>query len=359
MMSRTFALGAAFSVVLASAGLACSAASESLSFDGAPGSTDADAEAARAPNADQKPEFADSGAGAAAPPNTLESGILLVNATQEHSAFRVCPPSGAGRVSLSPMAPIPTALMPRSNVAGVDVGGAVALDPVPELAGLAEVLVIRVDATTKGKLGADVSCQKVACVQSGGECLGDTKVSRVRVLDPLGNPVSGAFSVPGRILALRDDSGKGLRFEAIAIESQALSGNKRMAVDYRNLSEFKGGVTFTAPNGKSIPIEQARSVIVDIGNDFTKETFTAGTYQASLFDIHQSSDPRVAIESFYASPGSFALILVGVATPPALEPERGLRFLAVPVTAPKRAPIPLPDAGGDATTDGEADAKTD
>jgi hypothetical protein len=359
MMSRTFALGAAFSVVLASVGLACSVASDSEALSAAPGSTDGDAEATRAPNADQKPEGADSGfGGAAAPPNTLESGILLVNATRRHSAFRVCPPSGSGRVSLSPIAPIPTALMPRSNLAGVDVGGAVALDPTAELNGFDEVLVLRVDSETKERLAEGLPCSKVACVQSGGKCLGDTKVARVKVLDPdSGTTVPNAFATPGRILALRDDGPQGLRFEAIPIQSQALTGTKRMAVDYRNLSEFKGAVTFTAPNGNSIPVEQARSVIVDIGNDFTKETFTAGTYQASLFDIHQSSDPRVAIESFYASPGSFALILVGVPTPPAAEPERGLRFLAVPVTAPKRVPAPLPDAGGDAG--GEADAKPD
>lgn len=359
MMSRPFALGAAFSVVLASAGLACSSASESLSFASEPGSTAADGEPERAPNSDQK--GADSGfGGATAPvPNTLESGILLVNATRGHSAFRVCPPSGEDTLSRSPIAPVPTSLMPRSNLAGVDVGGAVALDPVPEFAGLAEVLVIRVDAATKERLPADVSCKKVACVQNGGDCLGETKVSRVKVLDPLGNPVSGAFAAPGRILALRDDAGKGLRFEAIAIESQALAQGKRMAVDYRNLSDFTGEVSFATADGKSVAIPRAQPVIVDIGKDFTKETFTAGAYQASLFDIHQSSDPRVAIESFYASPGSFALILVGVGAPPASEPERGLRFLAVPVTAPKRVPTPLPDAGGDATTGGEADAKTD
>ena len=359
MMSRPYALGAAFSVVLASAGLACSASSESLSFVAAPGSTGADAEAARAPNSDQKPEFADAGAGAATPPNTLESGILLVNATRGHSAFRVCPPSGEDTLSRSPIAPVPTSLMPRSNLAGVDVGGAVALDPVGELANLDTMLVLRVDSETKERLAEGLPCSKVACVQSGGKCLGAGKVARVPVVDSIGNRVSSAFSSPGNILALRDDGPQGLRFEAIPIQSQALSQGKRMAVDYRNLSEFKGGVTFTAPNGNSVPVEQARNVIVDIGNDFTKETFTAGAYQASLFDIHQSSDPRVAIESFYASPGSFALILVGVATPPAAEPERGLRFLAVPVTAPKRVPTPLPDAGGDATTGGEADAKTD
>lgn len=357
MMSRPLALGAAFSVVLASAGLACSAASESLSFESAPGSTDADAEATRAPNSDQKPEFADSGAGAAAPPNTLESGILLVNATRGHSAFRVCPPSGEDTLSRSPIAPVPTSLMPRSNLAGVDVGGAVALDPVAELDNLDTMLVLRVDSETKERLAEGLPCSKVACIQSGGKCLGAGKVARVPVLDSSGNRVSSAFSSPGRILALRDDGPQGLRFEAIPIQSQALSQGKRMAVDYRNLSGFKGAVTFTGPEGKAVSVEEAKPVTVDIGKDFTKETFTAGAYQASLFDIHQSSDPRVAIESFYASPGSFALILVGVPTPPAGEPERGLRFLAVPVTAPKRVPVPLPDAGGDAG--GEADAKPD
>ena len=111
------------------------------------------------------------------------------------------------------------------------------------------------------RLAEGLPCSKVACVQSGGKCLGAGKVARVPVVDSLGQPVVSAFSSPGNILALRDDGPRGLRFEAIPIQSQALSGTKRMAVDYRNLSEFKGGVTFTGPNGNTIPVEPARNVI--------------------------------------------------------------------------------------------------
>mgnify|MGYP007071098480 CR=1 FL=1 len=54
-------------------------------------------------------------------------GIVLANATQSFAAFRLCkaPQGSQDSLSTSASRPVPTALMPRANVSGVDVASAV------------------------------------------------------------------------------------------------------------------------------------------------------------------------------------------------------------------------------------------
>jgi len=317
----------------------------------------------QAPDASQK-ELNDTASDAAptgavtlpqAPP-ALDDGLLLVNATRAFPAFRVCPPDGStGVLSTSNSKPIPTTLMPRSSLAGVDINGASRIDPQPEFAESDDVVVLIIDDSTKGNSAIESgSCGALACTQTGANCLGSSKLFRVPVRDAKTNASQkGAFASKGRILALRDDGGP-LRFEVLTISNEASANASELRVDYRNLSDYKGPVTYLERAGASPKLmQEATPELVKYNrNDYGASQFRTTGYSASLVDIQQASDPRVPIDSFFRSPGSFALILVG--TTGDAGPERSLRFLAVPVTAPKV--VTITDGGtNDAASDGGTD----
>ena len=283
---------------------------------------------------------ADTGARGATAPNAppkLDDGLLLVNATRAFSAFRVCPATGSGLASTSLSRPIPTTLMPESSLAGVDINGAARIDPQVEFGNADEVVLLAIDDDTKVKDPlTTASCRALACVQNGGGCLGAAKVFRVPVRDPATKAkVAGAFSGRGKVLALRDDGE--LRFEVFPIANRPSTNAAQLGVELRNLSDFKGDVTYLSQADAKPVVFQGASASgdVDLTRNYSVARFTAGQYSATLLDIQQASDPRVPIDTFYKSPGSFALLLLGASATDA-SPGRPLRFLAVPVTAPNQ-----------------------
>ena len=149
------------------------------------------------------------------PPLPSTPGVFLVNGSASFPAFRVCKVDGQGAVLSTSLAqPIPTAIMPRSSLAAVDVLGAVRISPSAEIGADAEVIVLAIDDTSKSNpLLASGSCIALACPQAGGGCLGAERLRRVPIFDR-GTKVAhpGAFSEPGAIVVLRDDA-RGLRFE--------------------------------------------------------------------------------------------------------------------------------------------------
>ena len=338
-------------MVAALASAHCGSASESLTTGaGTPASANTPREKEVPQESADFRNGADAGAGASAttspppfatPPAVLEDGLLLVNATTTFPAFRVCPPEGEGKLSTSPTKPVPTSLMPRSSLAGVDINGATRIDPQPEFAGVSDVVVLAIDDTTKQNPAlANGTCRALACTLSGGNCMAPTKLFRVPVRDGQGAAVPGAFNSRGRILALRETGG--LHFEVLTIQSLSSTGSSQLRVDYRNLSTFKGEVRyFREQTGPGEVSPENGQKIISLNRNYSVARFTANTHVASLLDIQQDSDPRVPIDSFYLSPGSFALLLVGQSAP--TDPDRGLRFLAVPVSTRPR----IADAGTD------------
>jgi hypothetical protein len=344
-------------------GVHCSA-SESVATAFGPQKTTTDS----GPSNDEAGDFADSGAVTAPTPGEarLDSATLLVNATNRFAAFRICPvsPEPDAVFSESTSQPLPTALMPRSNLPGVDINGAARIAVQPEYAGASEVLVFAVDKDTKlNPAIATASCRALACPGPGGDCVGSASLRRVPLVASGGN-ASGALAQGGKIVALRDEpDGTNLRFEVISVTNVPSRQASSLLVELRNLSDFKGEITYRKEKS-SAPVVVSSGAIIPVGASFVDSAFSAGTYTSSLATIHQDSDPRVSIESFYASPGSFALLLVGQK---AATDERSLRFLAVPLTAVvEDAGVPLPADGG-VTTDGappstdagSADAKAD
>ena len=343
-MSIPFKLGrTVFLGLVLLAGLHCGAASSDATANAEvfPGSTpDADRKTEEPPEAGVAPTLGD----AAPPPDFLESGILLVNASDSFPAFRICPitKNEIGNFSSSQSVPIPTKLMPRSNLAGVGVGGATTLEAQSDFAGDSEVLLLKIDDTTKNKADqlATESCRALACTEVGGSCLGAGNVVRVPLVDSARNAVPGALASPGNILALRGE-GSSLRLEVLSVDNFADKSAASLTVKFRNLSSFVGPVTYTSATGSATPLTASTAIDLDpTDTGFVTSKFTAGGYNATLSDVHQNSDPRAAITDFYSSPGAFALVLVGSEAD--VGADRKLRFLAVPVTAPK---LPPPDAG--------------
>lgn len=344
-MSISFKSGrSAFLALLLFGGLHCGGAAsadlapfaEATGNTQEPGTTRGDA----ADAGDTPPQVADAGPTA----DFLESGILLVNASDTFPAFRICPVTKdeAGSFSSSPSVPIPTKLMPRSNLAGVGVGGAATIVAQREFAGDSEVLLLKIDDTTKNKADqlATESCRALACTEVGGSCLGAGNVVRVPLVDAARNAVPGALASPGNILALRGE-GSSLRLEVLSVDNFADNSAASLTVKFRNLSSFVGPVTYTSATGTATPLTASTAIDLDpTDTGFVTSKFTAGGYVATLSDVHQNSDPRAAITDFYSSPGAFALVLVGSEAD--VGADRKLRFLAVPVTAPK---LPPPDAG--------------
>lgn len=345
-MSIPFKLGRTFSLgLLLLAGLHCgsaasdsSASNEAKDFTPTAGGTDVPPYTAPA----------DSGVRTETPvpvPDSLESGILLVNASDSFPAFRICPVTQGepGNFSSSANVPIPTKLMPRSNLAGVGVGGAATIDAQRDFAGESEVLLLRIDDTTKNKAEqlATESCRALACTEVGGSCLGAGNVVRVPLVDTDRNAFPGALASPGKILALRGE-GPTLRLEVIPVANVADDRSSgKLTVKLHNLSTYVGPITYTSAEGDTTPLAPSTAIDVGTGDTgFVTAKFTAGGYVATLSDVHQNSDPRTVITDFYSSPGAFALVLVGSEAD--VGADRKLRFLAVPVTAPKPPPA---DAG--------------
>lgn len=337
-LGRTVSLGLVFL-----AGLHCGSSSEATSATDSKESVPSSSGAGGTPNfgADAGPE---TDVVPPAPVQSLTSGILLVNGSDSFPAFRICPitKNETGDFSSSSSVPIPTKLMPRSNLAGVGVAGAATIDAQPDYAGDSEVLLLKIDDTTKNKAEqlATESCRALACTEVGGSCLGAANIARVPLVDSARNAVPGALARAGTILALRGE-GSSLRLEVIPVDNSATADTSKLTVKLRNLSTYVGPITYTAADGTATPLSD--STEISLGTDataFLTSKFRAGGYEATLSDVHQSSDPRTLISDFYSSPGAFALVLVGSEAD--VGADRKLRFLAVPVTAPKPPPA---DAG--------------
>lgn len=274
--------------------------------------------------------------------------IVLVHASRSFPAFRICPASSepSALVSRAVEPPYPTARMPGSSLAGVDVSGAVALPPL--VGDVSEVVLIPLDADTKSNpLLERGSCRSLVCGGSGGRCIAPAKLRRVAARTALGEPDERAFSRPSTVLVLRDDpSTPG----AVYFESRpALRGERdtpepgKISFLFDNFSDHQGAVTFTG-GGQSQGLTSGSEVTAK-GPAWETTTFKAGSFEASLVDVHRASDVGNDIDAFYSRRVYYGLFLLGLSTPPVGDEGRALRLVAFPL--PPASSTTTPDAGID------------
>lgn len=281
--------------------------------------------------------------------------IVLVHASRSFPAFRLCPASGepSALVSRAIEPPYPTARMPGSSLAGVDVSGAVALPPL--VGDVSEVVLVPLDADTKSNpLLERGSCRALVCGGSGGRCIPPSKLRRVAARTVRGEPDPDAFSRPSTVLVLRDDPSTpgAVYFESRPAPRSAQETREQDKVSFLfdNFSDFSEAVTF-AGGGGSQALTSGSEIAVR-GQAWEAITFKAGPLEASLVDVHRASDVGTDISAFYSRPAYYGLFLLGLTTPPVGEEGRALRLVAFPL-AP--ASSTAPDAGvDDAGLDGGA-----
>ncbi len=253
------------------------------------------------------------------PPPPPPVGVLLVHAHATLPAFRVCPAAPgatpAAPLSADPSAPIPSTLMPRSNLAGVDVQSAVFMAKDPGYDSVRKIVLVLLNEATKGNEGlVSGACSSVACGGTG--CVGS---ANLRLVDL---PDEGLFGKDGTILTLTGASDTDLRFTTGKMVASDGGGPGRLSAQLVNESTFRGGVTLRS-QGTAVPVDPgaARSLTYA---DFGAEV-VAGTHRQSLLDLYEGAAPSKPPAAFYAPP--LALVLVGAAAGP-----RPLKFLAVPLT---------------------------
>jgi len=298
--------------------------------------------------------FADSGAAEAKPRPPKPSvpstpGVFLVNGSSSFPAFRVCKSDGQGAVLSTSLAqPVPTAIMPRSSLAAVDVLGAVRIEPSAEIGADAEVIVLAIDDTSKSNPQLPTgSCIALACPQAGAACLGAERLRRVAIVDRgTKRPHPGAFAEPGAILVLRDDAGD-LRFEVERANAVPPGLEGDLDVDFHNLSnDLQGAATYSNRGGAADqPSSSPIATSFALPKNYSLATVRFEKHEESLADIHDFSEPRVPIDTYFRAPGAFLLLLVGSPDQDAA-PDRKQRFVALPVNG-----LPDPVVSVDAGTD--------
>lgn len=350
--------------------LACSATSDSASFEGTPGSTSDSGRAAPSPL-----PMAD-GAAVGLPPsdNARGSALVIVNASRTFPAFRICndgDPTSDELTSASFEKPFPLTRMPSSSLPGVDVNGAVRLDPsaAAQVAGASSVLVLAIDQGSKDNPAIlSGSCRELACT-GGGNCFGKDRVRRVLVKKS-GAPAKDAFSA-GHVLVLRDE-GQGLVFDVLDMLGDTPSRANELTLAYDNFSTSSANLTYDAGLaaagdgglrdgggdgggdgglGDGGAQGVAKKTLVRLpyaSSSFDSSSFTVGGLTASLAEIHRVSEPATDISAFYATRSVMGLFLLGDEAAPA-DDARRLKLVAVPFTSPadERDPTAA-DAGTDA-----------
>lgn len=259
------------------------------------------------------------------------SGVVLVNATSAFPAFRVCQLGGT-----TLMRPVPTAIMPRSSVAGVDVLQAVRIEPV-DFGEDTSVTLLAIDDASKSNGGlANGSCRALACTQTGGTCLGADHLKTVPiVLRGTATPAKGAFRTAGNILVLKDDGGS-LRFEVEKMNDPTSGSGGDLDFDFHNLSTASGNLRYRA-DANDPQSDLAGQSSFRLPMDYAKATLSFAKHDETLEQIHDYSEPRVPIDTFYRLPSGFLVFFLGN---PELDASaaRGPRFVTIPINA-------LPESG--------------
>jgi len=279
----------------------------------------------------------DSDAGATTTPQPGEgnTALVIVNASRKIPAFRICKDADVVLASNSERIPFPTTRMPGSSLAGVDVNGAVRVDPssrsVLDVANAASVVILFIDAATKVNPALeDGSCKVLAC-SGGTPCLGLSKLRRVPVR---ATPGMNAFAA-GNMLVLRDDgdASDAAHFDVLPLPDGGIFGGGRSAFYLSNFSDSSAPVTFTR-GGTTTALDTSRPLIFD-SSDLSGELGFGGQ-RLTLSGLHVGSEPGTEIGRFYS--GQTSLFLLGLSAPSPGDEARALTLVAVPHAAPEAPP---------------------
>jgi hypothetical protein len=313
-------------------------------------------------------------------PAGLASGVVVVHASANLPAFRLCfGNSGvAGR-----LLPLPDReLMPQSNVVGVDVGSAVRLPsfariglaPAPN--GTLHHAYAIPERNLRAPRPANTPCEALICPGLGGDCL---DVGQFYDLGEVPRTVYGpgahVLAVGGCIAGSGDPSACGPGFDAgagnpsltaLSVSAFARPNPKELPVQVLQLSHAlaPGGsltlefgpftgvsttMTVAATHGSLSPPDVPQQLPFDPSDPQAFATtgfrFQAGAVRVaqSLASIQALSAPGDLPAPFYAVPSNFLLLLLGNPADtapdggpktPTTDPGRVLHLLAVPVAAP-------------------------
>lgn len=256
------------------------------------------------------------------PAPEVRPAVVLVNASASLGAVRLCPAADDGSSgSFEP--PIPTSIMPRSNLAGVDVASAVRIAPTNVLAG-SHVLVLKIGQNAKDNPTiATASCRQLACGSApAGDCFAAADVLRVPVLGMADAGAASGFAKAGTIAVLRDDGAAGPRIELEEGRPIEPGCVNHVDFDFRDFTGRDARASYdldeAAPQFADVP-----ATSYPLPADYRFASLSAGGHRETLEEIHQHSEPRVPIDAFYRTKSPFLLFLVG--------PPAGQHFVAMPV----------------------------
>ncbi len=282
--------------------------------------TDAATDAASPPFPTSDGGVADVGTGGSTPPTPPpQTRIVLVNATAEFPAFRMCP-AAPGSTLADPFTlpgalakPVPTAFMPRSNLAGADLGGAAYIEPGSEFNGAKSVILLKIDETTKRNPAlAEGSCAVLACTKTSGGCVGPGKAVLVELTAPF---TGGEIGKPGNVILLVDDATapSKLRLEAVNPGKPPRPPSfdpSRLHVQLVNRPS--ASVSYrTAPGADAgIPVAPGAVTALPRGVAVTASFFVDGA-GSTLAQIQDDSVPRADPANYWASTGTYALLALG------------------------------------------------
>lgn len=318
-------------------------------------------------------------------PKETTSGVVVVHASPNLGAFRLCF-SGGGD-----LLPMPDReLMPQSNIVGVEVGAAVR---VPALSSLKiKTSPTRVTAIPERSLRskpANAPCSALVCPAgaTGGDCLTsgeyfDLGAAPAGLVEPGVHLLVVSGCVPGSGDPATCGVGYSpsignVKLSDIPVQP-SFSGRRGLDVQLAQLSaavERGGSVTvkFGALPTPSVdlPVNDTFGQVsspaffeLDRGDPavYSQKGFLVETggvkVTQSLASIQALSDPDQLPTDFYAVPSSFVLLLLGepAQTSPnggpgdaGVDPGRALHLLAVPVSAPEPDAGPLDAAPYDAS----------
>ncbi len=309
-------------LVLAPAALHCGQADGSTAFAtdervGPPSATATGTGTGTAP--EPKPPPTGGGLADAGP---APAGVLLVHAHATLPAFRICPAApgatAAAPESIGVASPVPTTLMPRSSLAGVDAQGAVFLAPNADYAAVRTVVLVLLNENTKANASlATGSCSTVACA-GALPCVG---ARNLRLVDL---PDEGLLAKAGTVLTLTGASDGAVTFTTGRLRAAPASGPGRLSAQLLNVSAYTGGVQLrSGATATPVPPDRPASLpYTDFG-----ARLEAGAHRESLLQVFEGAGAEGSPAAFFEG-ASHAIVLVGS---PATNAPRPLKFLSIPL----------------------------
>lgn len=249
------------------------------------------------------------------------AGVLLVHAHATLPALRICPAAAsatpAAPVSTTSSAPVPTTLMPRSSLAGLDAQGALFLAPNPQFAAVRRVVLVLLNENTKTNDSlATGACSALACL-GASPCVG---AANLRLVDL---PDEGLFAKAGAVLTLTGTSDSVVAFTYTRLNAAPASQPGRLSAQLLNASTYTGAIQLRSGATVTSVAELPASLPYA---DFSAR-LEAGPHQETLLQVFEGAGAAGSPAAFFEG-APHAIVLVGSRATGAPRP---LKFLSVPL----------------------------